>query len=143
LGGFFMLVAQGLQLGDPSAGFFSMTGQLSDVLHSFVEILVQGMCQLHLIWQASHTITTSGRHHLSIDSCTGSAQKVPILGMLNLVIFLVAHCNQGFMCIIMNSALKHPPRGDSLDHLANTADTIDHRTLVHDHPYVPEVGVPS
>jgi hypothetical protein len=49
LGGFFMLVAQGFQLGDPSAGFFSMTGQLSDVLHSFVEILVQGMCQLHLI----------------------------------------------------------------------------------------------
>jgi hypothetical protein len=38
-----VLLAKGLQFDDPSAGFFSMVAKLSDFLHGFVEILVQGM----------------------------------------------------------------------------------------------------
>jgi hypothetical protein len=44
---------------------------------------------------------------------------------------------------IVDSSLKHPPRGSSLDHLVNTVDTITHAHLVYDHPHMPEIGVPS
>jgi hypothetical protein len=47
------------------------------------------------------------------------------------------------MCIIVNSTLKRLTRDRILNHLANMADTINRRPLVQDHPYVPEVGVPS
>jgi hypothetical protein len=54
LGRFFVLFAKGLQLGDPSAGFFSMVAKLTDLLDGFAEIPVQGTGQLHLIQQISH-----------------------------------------------------------------------------------------
>jgi hypothetical protein len=47
------------------------------------------------------------------------------------------------MCTIVNSTLKRLTRDRILNHLANMADTINRRPLVQDHPYVPEVGVPS
>jgi hypothetical protein len=73
LGGFFVLLAKGLQLGDPSTDFFSMVAQLTDFLHSFIRILCQGTSQLYLIRQASHVVTTFNWQHHNINSFTGSA----------------------------------------------------------------------
>jgi hypothetical protein len=70
------------------------------------------------------------------------AQKVPVLGMLHLVIFLVSQHGQGFMCSITDYSLERQPRGGSLNHLAKMEDTIGHRPLIKDHPYVSEIGVP-
>jgi hypothetical protein len=84
------------------------------------------MGQLHLVRQTSIMIVTFRRQHHSISSFIASAQKVAVLGML----YLVVH-------------LERPPQGGSLDHLANMADTIGHRLLIYDHPYVPVIGVPS
>jgi hypothetical protein len=70
-----MLHAKGLQLGDPSAGFFSMVAQLSDFLHGFIEISGP-VGQLHLVSQASLVIITYGRQHHSIISFTGSTWDV-------------------------------------------------------------------
>jgi hypothetical protein len=50
---------------------------------------------------------------------------------------------QSFSCSVADSSLEHPSRGDALDHLADTVDTIHHRLLVDDHLHVPEIGVPT
>jgi hypothetical protein len=67
-----------------------MVAKLTNFLHGFVEPLVQGTNQLHLIRQASHAVMTFDRQHLSIVFFTGSTQEVLILGMLHLVILIVA-----------------------------------------------------
>jgi hypothetical protein len=82
------------------------------------------------------------QHHI-IDSFTGLARKVPILGMLHLVVLVVTQCNQSFTCSISNSSLERPSQGDNLNHLANMADTISRILLIYDHPHMPEIGVPS
>jgi hypothetical protein len=120
-----------------------MVANLLDFLHGLVKILGQSMGQLHLVGKATYVITTFSRYHLSIDSFMGSAWKAPVLGMLHLAIFLVAQRGQVFSCSIVNSSLEDPPRCDSLDHLVNTAHTIDRRPIIQDHPYMPEIGVPS
>jgi hypothetical protein len=68
-----MQLARGLQLGGPSVGFFSMVAKLTDFLHGFVEILVQGTGQLHLIRQTSHAVTTILHRLGSGSSGTGNA----------------------------------------------------------------------
>jgi hypothetical protein len=50
---------------------------------------------------------------------------------------------QRFSCNISYSSLKSPPRSGSLDHLADTVDTIGHRLLVYDHLHMLEIGVPT
>jgi hypothetical protein len=48
---------------------------------------------------------------------------------------------QSFSCNVMDSSLECPPQSDSLDHLADMADTIGLRLLIYDHPHMPEIGV--
>jgi hypothetical protein len=143
LGGFFVMFPKCLQLGDPSADFLSMVTQPSDFLHGFIEISSQSTSQLHFVSQASLMIMTFGRKHHDISSFTGSTREVAVLGMLHLVILDITQCSQRFMCNISNSSLEHPPQGGSLNHLENTMDMTGHRLLLYDHPYVPEIGVPS
>jgi hypothetical protein len=143
LSGIFLLLAQGLQLNDPSAGFFSKVAKLLDFLHSFIEISGQSMGQLYLIGKASYVVTTFSRKHHIINSFAGSAWKVSILGVLHLVIYLVMQCGQSFSCNISNSTLERPPWGSNLDHLVDTADIISRKLLICDHLHVPEIGVPS
>jgi hypothetical protein len=49
---------------------------------------------------------------------------------------------QSFLCSIADSSLESSPRDGSLDHLADTTDTIDHRLLIDDQSHVLEIGVP-
>jgi hypothetical protein len=92
-----MLLAERLQLCDPSAFFFSLVAELTDILHGLVDLLIWGMSQLHLVQQTSHMVATSGRQHHSTDFFMGSADiphgcdlRQAILGMLQLVVLLVA-----------------------------------------------------
>jgi hypothetical protein len=63
--------------------------------------------------------------------------------MLYLVIFFMMKYSQSFSCSISHSSLDRPPRGGSLNHLANMADMIGRRLVVYDHMYMPEIRVPS
>jgi hypothetical protein len=117
-----------------------MVAQLSDLLPELVDISDQSTGQLHLVSKASNVITILHRQHYSISSFMGSAQEVAVLGMLHLVILIMMQRGQSFSCGISYSSLECPPRGDSLNHMA---DTISRRLLIYDHPYVPEIGVLS
>jgi hypothetical protein len=137
-----MLFAKALQLGDPSVGFFSMVAQLSDFLHGFVKISSQNMGQLHLVGKVLVTIMTFGKQHHNqhlhgLSSGSSGTRNAP------LVVLIVMQHSQGFTCSISNSSLECPPWSGSLDRLVNMADTIGHRLLIYDHPYVLEIGVPS
>jgi hypothetical protein len=138
-----VLLAKGLQLSDLSAGFLSMFTQLSNLIYVLVEISDQSTGQLHLLGKASNAVMTFYGQHHSFSSFTGSAQEVAILHMLHLIIHLMMQCDQSFSCSISHSSLKRPPQGGSLDHLADTMDTIDHRLLIYDHLYVLEIHVLS
>jgi hypothetical protein len=76
LDGFFMLLTKRLQLCDPLARFCSLVTELTDILHCLVELLVKGTSRLHLVWQTSHAIMTSGRYHNSINSFMDSTQEM-------------------------------------------------------------------
>jgi hypothetical protein len=60
--------------------------------------------------------------------------------MLHLINLLMSQDGQSFTCSNPDTSLECLPRCGSLDHLA---DTIGHRPLIDDHPYVPQVSVPS
>jgi hypothetical protein len=66
-----------------------MVAKLTNVLHGFVELLVQGTGQLHLAWQTSHEVTTFGRQHHIIVFFMGSAREMSVLGMIHLVVLAV------------------------------------------------------
>jgi hypothetical protein len=120
-----------------------MVAKLLNFLHDLIKISDQSTGQVHLIGKASYVVTTFSGYHHSINSLTGLAQKVTILLVLHLVIFFVMRYIQCFSCSIVHFSLKRPPRSDSLNHLADTADTISHRLLIDDDPHVQEIGVPT
>jgi hypothetical protein len=65
-----------------------MLSQQLDLLDSFIQILDQGMSQLHLISEASHAVMTSSRQYHSFRSFS-SAREVAVLRMRQLLIYLM------------------------------------------------------
>jgi hypothetical protein len=66
-----------------------MLSQQLDLLDSFIQILDQGMSQLHLISEASHAVMTSSRQYHSFRSFFSSAREVVVLRMRHLLIYLM------------------------------------------------------
>jgi hypothetical protein len=56
-----------------------MLSQQLDLLDSFIQILDQGMSQLHLTIEASHAVVISSRQYHSFRSFFSSAQEVAVL----------------------------------------------------------------
>jgi hypothetical protein len=114
-----------------------MVGQLLDLLYGIIKASNQSKGQPDLVRQASHAIATFRGHYHNISSFSGSAQEVVVLRVLDLVILVMMQCGQSFSCGISHSSFEGPPRGRSLDHLADMVDMISHRLLVYDHLYMP------
>jgi hypothetical protein len=107
-----------------------MLSQQLDLLDGFIQILDQGTSQLHLISEASHAAVTSSMQYHPFCSFFSSAREVAVLRMCHLLIHLMSY-----------ACLERPPRCKSLDHLADAADTIDHRAPVDHHTYMPKVRI--
>jgi hypothetical protein len=56
-----------------------MLSQQLDLLDGFIQILDQGMSQLHLISEASHVVVTSSGQNYDLCSFFSSAQEVVVL----------------------------------------------------------------
>jgi hypothetical protein len=116
-----------------------MLSQLLDLLVSFVQILDQGMSQLHLISEASHAVVISSRQCHDFFSFFSLAREVVVLRMHHLLIRFMSLNNQCFSNYLSHACLERPHRCRSLDHLVNAADTIGHRPLIDHHIYTPKV----
>jgi hypothetical protein len=56
-----------------------MLTQQLDLLNGFIQISDQGMSQLHLISEASHTVIISNRQYHGFHAFFSSAQEVVVL----------------------------------------------------------------
>jgi hypothetical protein len=88
-------------------------------------------------------VTTSCRHHHSLNSFLGTAREVLVLRMLHLFLRFMSQKHQSFSCSLSHASLKCPPRCGSLDHLADVANMIGRRPLIDDHMHMPKVRVPT